>query len=111
VIDCDLHASVPSLQILVGFMEPLWTEWTRYCSSRGPAPWRAALSAQRAHDGSCRMATCGRTRASFRDVDAAQARGRALGTERAIVNCYHAVDSIRHPDVAAALASAINDWR
>ena len=33
-----------------------------------------------------------------------------LGVEHAIATCAYAVDSIRHPDFAAALASAVNDW-
>ena len=33
-----------------------------------------------------------------------------LGVDYAILRCYFAVDSIRHPDFAAALASAVNEW-
>ena len=32
------------------------------------------------------------------------------GVETAILTCDYAVDSIRNPDAAAALASAVNDW-
>ncbi len=30
--------------------------------------------------------------------------------EAAILTCYYAVDSLRHPDWAVALASSVNDW-
>src|SRR5690606_12308663 len=30
--------------------------------------------------------------------------------ERAIVNCYYAIETLRHPDWAVALASSVNDW-
>jgi predicted TIM-barrel fold metal-dependent hydrolase len=30
--------------------------------------------------------------------------------ERAILNCAYAIDGVHHPDIAAALASAANDW-
>src|SRR5207253_2111511 len=30
--------------------------------------------------------------------------------ERAVLNCYYALDSLRHPDWAAAMVSALNDW-
>jgi predicted TIM-barrel fold metal-dependent hydrolase len=30
--------------------------------------------------------------------------------DRAVLNCYYGVDSLRHPDWAAALASAVNNW-
>ena len=33
-----------------------------------------------------------------------------MGIETAILTCDYAVDSIRNPDAAAALASAVNDW-
>ena len=32
------------------------------------------------------------------------------GVEAAIASCLYAVDSVHHPDVAAALAGAVNDW-
>jgi predicted TIM-barrel fold metal-dependent hydrolase len=32
------------------------------------------------------------------------------GTELAIINCYYAISSLRHPDWAIALASSVNDW-
>jgi predicted TIM-barrel fold metal-dependent hydrolase len=30
--------------------------------------------------------------------------------DHAVLNCYYAIDSLRHPDWAAALAAAVNDW-
>jgi predicted TIM-barrel fold metal-dependent hydrolase len=110
VIDCDVHANVPSLDVLLPHMDPVWTQWVRERAWKGPVgnaltyPPNAPTTARaewRPADG----------RVPASDVDLL--REHVLDpwdVERAIVSCYYAFDSVRHPDLAAALASAVNDW-
>jgi predicted TIM-barrel fold metal-dependent hydrolase len=110
VIDCDVHANVPSLEALFPYMDRHWIDW---CTERG---WHGpvggvALSYPPGSDRTCRP--------RWRPADVPPASDVGLlrehvldpwRVERAIVNCYYAVDALRHPDWAAALARAVNDW-
>ena len=105
-----MHAVVPSL----GALEPyLSLQWREYIRERGLVPpygldvtyppnapstarpdWRPA-------DG----------RPAASDVDLLRAHVLdPLDVDYAVVHAYYAVDSVRHPDYAAALAAAVNDW-
>jgi uncharacterized protein len=110
VIDVDVHANVPSIDALYPFMEPLWVDWCIERNYRGPGGAAAAYP-----PGSPR--SC---RSEWRPADnKPPASSLALLQEHildpwevdfAILNCYYGVDSLRHPDWAAALARAVNDW-
>jgi hypothetical protein len=107
VIDADVHAVVPSIDTLRPYLAAHWREFIDERGFGDPvglavtyppgapttirADWRedhadGGLEALRRHV-----------------LD-------PLGVEAAVLNCYYAVDSIRHPDFAAAIASAVNDW-
>lgn len=110
VIDCDVHANVPSLETLLPYMAPVWTQWTRERAWKGPLgvatvyPPNAPTTARaewRPDDGRVPASELALLREHVLD---------AGNVERAIVNCYYGVDSVRHPDLGNALASAINDW-
>ena len=110
VVDCDVHAVVPNLAALLEYMEPLWRQWTSERGWAGPLgtasiyPPGAPTTARP----DCRP-TDGRPPAS----DVELLREQLLDPwqlDYAILNCYYGIDSVRHPDMAAALASAVNDW-
>jgi predicted TIM-barrel fold metal-dependent hydrolase len=105
IIDCDVHATVPSLQALFPYMDPSWVEWIKERQWSGPSgvavvyPPNAPAST--------------RPEWSPPATDVTALRDALLDpwrTERAVINCYYAVDSIRHPDCAAAVAAAVNNW-
>ena len=109
IVDCDVHAAVPSLAALEPYMDAVWAQMARDRGWGGPTgvastyPPNAPSTA----------------RAEWRPDDRPPAsrvellQGHVLDplrVERAVLNCYYAIDSLRHPDWAAALASAVNDW-
>jgi predicted TIM-barrel fold metal-dependent hydrolase len=107
-IDCDLHAIVPSIEVLTPYLSVYWREQISQSGFKGPVDTAYPASA----------ATSARP-----DVPAAQTGSVAeqLGALRTqvldpqhvvygILNCAYAVDSLHNPDAAAALASAVNDW-
>lgn len=109
VIDCDVHANVPSLEALFPFLEPVWVQASQERGWHGPPG--PALSYPR---GAATTA-----RAEWRPEGRVPASDVALLQEDildpwdvsfAVVNCYYGVDSLRHPDWAASLARAVNDW-
>lgn len=110
VIDCDVHAVVPSMEVLYPYMEDVWVTWAEERQYPGPAhvasiyPPRLPTTARpewRPEDG--------RTPAS--EVSLLQEHVlEPWGTERAVVNCYYGLDNLRHPDWGAALARAVNNW-
>ncbi len=110
VIDVDVHANVPSIDALYPYMEPLWVDWCIERNYRGPGG--AAATYPPGSPRSCRS--------EWRPANhKPPASSLALLQEHildpwevdfAILNCYYGVDSLRHPDWAAALARAVNDW-
>ncbi|GAA1994809.1 amidohydrolase [Nakamurella flavida] len=109
VIDCDVHANVPSLDAILPYLDPVWQEATRERGWHGPTG--PALSYP---PGAPTTA-----RAEWRQADGTSATRVELlqqqvlepwRTEKAVLNCYYGVDSLRHPDWAPALARAVNDW-
>jgi predicted TIM-barrel fold metal-dependent hydrolase len=110
VVDADVHANVPSLATLYNYQDPLWVQWATERGWAGPSgvkivyPPGAPTTVRPEW-----IPRDGRPPAS--DVDTL--RRDILDpwqVERAIVNCYYAIDSLRHPDWAAALARSVNDW-
>lgn len=109
VIDVDVHANVPNIEALFPHLSELWVDWIQERNWRGPG-----IAASHYPPATERAA-----RLEWRPVDKAPASTVELLQEHilnpwkvdaAIVNCYYGVDGLRHPDWAAALASAVNDW-
>jgi predicted TIM-barrel fold metal-dependent hydrolase len=108
VIDCDVHANVPSLETLFPYLDPMWVDYMRERGWSGPV---VAVAYPPGAETTARPEW--RPRAGLPAADVSLLRRHVLdawNVEAAILNCYYAVDSIRHPDWAAALASAVNDW-
>jgi predicted TIM-barrel fold metal-dependent hydrolase len=108
VIDCDVHATVPSLDVLFKYQDQLWVGAAVERGWQGPNteiayPSGAPTTAR------SQWRSPGKMPAS----DVAMLQEHILEPNRveiAIVNCYYAVEGLRHPDWAVALASSVNDW-
>jgi predicted TIM-barrel fold metal-dependent hydrolase len=101
---------VPSIETLFPYLEPVWREFIDERGWDGPAG--NALVYPPDMPGSVRPTwrpTDGRAPASQLELLQEHVLD-PWQSDHAIVNCYYAVDWLRHPDLAAAVASAINDW-
>ena len=110
LIDADVHAVVPSIEALTPHLAAHWIE---FIEERGvgdpfglavaypPAAPTTARSDWRPADGRTPAGDVGLLRRDVLDP---------LRVDYAILTCNYAVDSVRHPDFAAALAAAVNDW-
>jgi predicted TIM-barrel fold metal-dependent hydrolase len=109
VIDCDVHNVVGPIETLKPYLDDHWREVIATSQFAGPT--------DQAHPPN--LATS--LRADLAPVDGA-APGRTvatlqahvldpLGVQLAILGCDYGVESVRNPDAAAALATAVNDWQ
>ncbi len=109
VIDCDVHANVPSLETLFAYQEPVWIQWAQERGWRGPPGGR--LSYPPGATTTARAEWCDGQVTPASDLTMLQRHILdPWQVDHAIVNCYYGVDSLRHPDWAAALARSVNDW-
>lgn len=109
VIDCDVHANVPSIETLFEYQDKLWVQWAKERGYRGPEGAAIVYPPGAPTTARPEWRPDGKVAAS----DLSLVREQILdpwNVERAVINCYYGVDALRHPDWAAALASAINDW-
>jgi len=109
LIDADVHVEVAKADVLFPYLPDHWIEHIRQSRFKGPTdndspyPPRSPVAAR---PGS-------KPEKGPAGSDVGLLRQQALdepGVERAILNCSYAIDSLHHPDAAAALASAVNDW-
>jgi len=108
LIDCDLHVTPASVEVLFPYLAPHWQEYIRESAFKGPVdfayPKNAPLTVQpalRSQPGAVPGTTL------------AQVRQQALdpwGTTYAILQCDYPIQTVHNPDLAAALARAVNDW-
>src|SRR5215212_3337331 len=109
VIDCDIHNAVPSVQALFPYLSEYWRETIEQTGFDGATdtayPPGASLSArpESAPEGGGPPG-CDLELIRSQALDAWEA-------EYGILNCAYAVDGIRNPYGAAAIASAVNDWQ
>jgi len=110
VVDCDVHAVVPSVAALFPHMERVWVNWLTEREYPGPghaatvyppALMTTARPEWRPDDGRPPASELALLREHVLDL---------WGVDHAVVNCYYGIDNVRHPDLAAALASAVNNW-
>ncbi len=101
---------MPSLDALFPYQDKVWVDAARERGFRGPAglaltyPPALATTARpewRPADGRIPASDLGQLRRDILDP---------WRVEKAIVNCYYAIDSLRHPDWAIAMARSVNDW-
>jgi len=102
MIDCDIHAVVPSVEALFPYLAAHWREYIRTSAFKGPTdtayPPKAPTTVRKAAP----------TPTSV-DVVREHVLG-ADAVEIGILNCAYSVDSLHNPDTAAAMAAAVNDW-
>ncbi len=108
IVDCDIHANVPSVQTLFPYLPDYWIEHINQSLFKGPVesayPPNAPVTAR---PGS--IPADGRPAGSDLDLLRDQILD-PLRVEIGILNCTYAVDSLHNPDAAIALARAVNDW-
>ena len=109
MIDCDLHNEVPGVQTLFPYLASHWVEHIENTRFKGPTdtyyPPGAPVTARpdsRSPDGRAAGSSLEQLRAHVLDP---------LEIQYGILNCTYAIDSLRNPDQAAALAQAVNDWQ
>ncbi len=98
MIDVDVHIPNPRLRDLLPHLPEHWVEHFTNTLDKGASqqyyPPRSPLAGRPGDLGDLH-------RAVFEQG----------GAELAIASCLYAVDSIHNPDVAVALAAAVNDWQ
>jgi uncharacterized protein len=94
MIDCEIHCSVPSVGALMPYL-------SRH--------WQARLT-ENAWAGPAGVAHCYPTPSTGEPIETLEQLHLEDDLERAVLVCYYAVDTIRHPDLAPELASAVNCW-
>jgi uncharacterized protein len=109
VIDCDVHNVVGSIDTLAPYLDDHWREVIATSQFAGPTdqahPPNLATSI-RADLPALEGTAPGHSLRALREhvLD-------PLGVELAILGCDYGVESVRNPDAAAALATAVNDWQ
>src|SRR6476660_3219455 len=108
VIDCDIHCVVPSVEALLPYVPAYWQEQIAISGFKGPVddayPASAATSVRPG----------ARPEAGPAGSSLALLRTQVLDpwrVEWGVLNCAYAIESIRNPDAATALAGAVNDWQ
>jgi hypothetical protein len=102
VIDCDIHTGIPNAAALWPYLSDHWREYIRTSAFKGPVdtayPPNAPTTRPPGRNGSPDLEAVRRAVLEPSSV--------AYG----MVNCTYAVDSLHHPDTAAAMVAAVNDW-
>jgi len=102
VIDCDIHASVGSVEALFPYLSDHWREYIRTSAFKGPVdtvyPAHAPTTVRPGAEPATSLEVIQRQVLDPQHV------------EIGILNCAYAVDSLHNPDTAAAMAAAVNDW-
>jgi len=114
VVDADVHIAPPSVEAIFPYLDEVWREFAME-RGFGEGTWNATSVTNTLPPNSPIT-----TRADWRPDDGRPPASdlellnrQALepyGTEMAVVTCYYGIDALRHPDYAAAMASAVNDW-
>lgn len=109
MIDCDAHNVVRDVAVLEPYLDDHWREVIATTQFSGPTDQahppnlptslREDLEPVGGHPPATTLASM---RSQLLDL---------LGLERAVLSCDYAVDAVRNPDAAAALARAVNDWQ
>lgn len=108
IIDCDLHNDLPALSVLYPYLPDYWVDYCNESAFVGPDandyPRNSPLTAR---PGS-------KPEQGPPGSDLELFRQQALDpwqTEIGILNCAYRVGSVHNHDLAAALATAVNQWQ
>lgn len=109
IVDSDLHLVVPSVDVLLPYLADHWREYVRETSFKGavdtPYPRGRVTSGppDAGWSDSVNLGTAlDQIRKEVLDV---------WGMRHGILTCAYAIESIRNPFAAAAIAAAINEWQ
>ncbi|HZO30130.1 MAG TPA: amidohydrolase family protein [Chloroflexota bacterium] len=107
VIDADVHCTVPNARALFPYLSEYWIETIEQTGFNGATdnyyPNGSALSA--------RPGSVPESGPAGSNLDLLRSQVLdAQNVELAILNCAYAVDGVKNPYGAAAMASAANDW-
>jgi predicted TIM-barrel fold metal-dependent hydrolase len=109
-IDCDVQVRLGTVETLYPYLERGWVEWIQAGSFRVPPSIAINYPPGASVTTDPRWAAA----ADASGVTTYEALREHLleptGPEIAILNPYWGLDSLRHPELAARLARAINDW-
>jgi uncharacterized protein len=106
LVDCDVHAPPPGGRRLLPYLPPYWRE---FVTSGGFAYPQSVVNAYPRG-----APTSGGWRAAGEELSPFELVRREVlergGASLAVVDCFYGIESILNPDMAAVLASAVNDW-
>jgi predicted TIM-barrel fold metal-dependent hydrolase len=105
LIDCDVHAEVPSVGALLPYLSGYWVEQINNTVFKGPVDQAYPPSSPLAVRPGSRVGGGPPT------LDSVQQQVLTGGVDSAIINCTYSVDSLHNPEQAVALAGAVNDWQ
>jgi len=108
-IDCDVHIAVPSMQVLIPYLDDYWREAV---VTRGLERHNLSMTGQAANAPIFARPDW-RPPEGAPGTDLETLRTHALdafGTKFAIANCLYGAQALHHEDMAAAFCGAVNDW-
>ncbi len=106
-IDCDVHLVVPSVDVLMPYLSEHWQTYIRETAFKGPVDSSYPRGVRL---GGLDMPSRAGEAAPGLDELRRTVFGQST-TTMAILTCAYAIESVRNPFAAAALASAVNDWQ
>jgi predicted TIM-barrel fold metal-dependent hydrolase len=108
VVDCDIHATVPTVEALFPYLSEHWREYIRTSAFKGPTDSAYPPHAPTTFAPGTQVSDGSPPGSSLTQVQE-QVLG-PWGVEVGILNCAYAIDSLHNPDTAAAISAAVNDW-
>ena len=108
VIDCDIHLNIAAIDVLLPFLDTYWRSYIQETSFKGPIDTSYPRGSGLDPDPTARLGD------SATAADRDRLRDWMLDRDQVttgILTSAYAIESIRNPFAAAALASAINDWQ
>jgi hypothetical protein len=109
-VDCDVQVRLGTVETLYPYLEHGWVDWIRAGSFRVPPSIAINFPPGAAVTTDPRWARGDGTSGVTTYETLHEHLFEPMGPEIAIVNPYWGLDSLRHPELAARLARAINDW-
>jgi predicted TIM-barrel fold metal-dependent hydrolase len=108
VVDCDIHATVPTVEALFPYLSEHWREYIRTSAFKGPTDSAYPPHAPTTFAPGTLVSDGSPPGSSLTQVQE-QVLG-PWGVEVGILNCAYSIDSLHNPDTAAAISAAVNDW-
>jgi uncharacterized protein len=109
VIDTDVHVNIGTVHRLFPYLEDGWVQWIESLQFQNPL----TLGIHYPPNAPTTVAAQFRQEGKIAASDYETLRDQLLdpyGIETAIINPYWGLDGLRQPELAARLATAINDW-